>query len=141
MNTCPVCGYNQLRVPPQDHTICPCCGTEFGYDDFATSHLELMREWVSNGMVWFSDYTLAPHGWSPVKQLRNTTHSLSPDDLEAIKGNARVSMGALRFRTRTKMDYAALTTDSTSSSVVFISGFQKLVGKIISSKPLELIPG
>jgi hypothetical protein len=32
---CPVCLYTRLDEPPQEFSICPCCGTEFGVDDFA----------------------------------------------------------------------------------------------------------
>jgi hypothetical protein len=43
--SCHVCGYSMLDEPPYDkygcatYTICPCCGTEFGYDDSLTEHL------------------------------------------------------------------------------------------------------
>ena len=39
-NTCPVCGYDGLYEPPYNekgsgsYEICPCCGFQFGYDDF-----------------------------------------------------------------------------------------------------------
>lgn len=69
MKTCPVCGYNKLPRPPQNFLICPSCGTEFGYDDFKTSHVELRHEWMSAGMPWFSQSRPQPPGWNPIQQL------------------------------------------------------------------------
>lgn len=72
---CPVCGFDGLKEAPIDacgcatFEICPCCGTEFGYDDATTSHVELRRSWIAQGMPWFSQTTRPPADWSPVKQL------------------------------------------------------------------------
>ena len=73
---CPVCGYPELSLPPEDYTICPSCGTEFGYDDFALTprdvdrrHAELRREWFERGASWFDPSTPPPLGWDPVEQL------------------------------------------------------------------------
>lgn len=68
---CPICGYNRLKEPPEDFSICPCCGTEFGFDDFEVSHDQLRDRWIANGMPWFSRYTLPPINWNPVTQLSN----------------------------------------------------------------------
>src|SRR5580704_6839377 len=46
---CPVCGYGGLYRPPRDYYTCPCCGTEFGYDDYAQDPQELRRRWVASG--------------------------------------------------------------------------------------------
>lgn len=79
---CPVCGYNGLLSAAWDDDspsdeICPCCGTQFGYDDFATTadarvarHRDLREEWVASGFPWFSTTRLRPHAWDPVEQLR-----------------------------------------------------------------------
>ncbi len=72
---CTVCGYDQLRHPPKNYHICPCCGTEFGYDDFEVSHETLRQEWVAEGMKWFSRKTPPPPGWSPELQLLNAGFS------------------------------------------------------------------
>lgn len=69
MYTCPVCAYDQLRRPAEDFMICPSCGTEFGYDDFATSHDQLRELWIADGMQWFSKATAQPIGWSATQQL------------------------------------------------------------------------
>lgn len=70
--TCPVCGYNQLKYPPENETICPSCYTEFGYDDATRSHSELRQEWLSNGARWEgSNVMAAPAGWDPYEQLKH----------------------------------------------------------------------
>src|SRR5260221_9124431 len=51
---CPVCFYPSLPLPPEDHNICLCCGTEFGFDDFDSTFDELRERWVRNQMPWFS---------------------------------------------------------------------------------------
>lgn len=82
-NTCPVCGYNNLDFMPYDEKgyasfeICPCCGFEFGCDDFPDkekSFAEWRENWIKNGCVWFSRNP-APQGWSSEKQL-NTNNNV-----------------------------------------------------------------
>lgn len=73
--TCPVCWYVDLDEAPYDefgcssYSICPCCGTEFGYDDSSLTHSELCKKWVSKGMPWWSKNQVAPLGWDPFRQL------------------------------------------------------------------------
>ena len=71
---CPVCGYDELTQPPENFSICECCGTEFGNDDFDRSHAELRREWISNDMPWFSRSVPAPKNWSSLRQLIIAEH-------------------------------------------------------------------
>lgn len=72
---CPVCGYADLNEAPYDeygcssYSICPCCGTEFGYDDSSVAHSELRKKWVSKGMPWWSKHQVSSPNWDPVKQL------------------------------------------------------------------------
>ena len=79
--TCPVCGFPYLLEPawtddePSDE-ICPCCGTHFGYDDFAQTaadrairHEELRNQWIANGQPWFSKSRTPPPTWNPAAQL------------------------------------------------------------------------
>jgi hypothetical protein len=72
---CPVCAYPDLSEAPYDehgcatHTICPCCGTEFGYDDAGNSHQTLRERWIANGMKWWSKRQAPPQAWDPVEQL------------------------------------------------------------------------
>ena len=76
MRPCPVCGFDKLTQPPEDHYICPCCGTEFGYEDYAATFdgrfqrwQELRQRWINAGMPWFSRATPPPVRWEPARQL------------------------------------------------------------------------
>lgn len=81
-----------MTRPPTDYLICPSCGTEFGYDDFATTHEELRNEWIANGSHWFSQATLPPPNWNSITQLSNagllpaesTTHASRTEYVEQI---------------------------------------------------------
>jgi hypothetical protein len=68
ISKCPVCGYDKLKGLPEDFNICPCCGTEFGYDDHTVSHAELRQRWIDEGRQWWSSYTKPPADWNPEKQ-------------------------------------------------------------------------
>jgi len=67
--TCTVCGFAGLEEPPAYFTICPCCGTEFGYQDFVRGHDDLLADWVGKGMQWQSTVTPRPYHWNPIEQL------------------------------------------------------------------------
>ena len=65
-----------MERPPVDYYICPCCGTEFGYEDFADTDKqrekrweELRERWLSRSAPWFSPVIPPPPGWNPVTQL------------------------------------------------------------------------
>lgn len=58
---CRVCGLPQATPPwgadgrTPSFDICPCCGTEFGYEDTTTAAiLEQRRKWLASGAKWFS---------------------------------------------------------------------------------------
>ena len=68
--SCPVCGYDKLRQPAEDHTICRCCGIQFGYDDSVVSHSQLRQEWIEKGGKWWSRRESPPPGWTAEGQLR-----------------------------------------------------------------------
>ena len=74
--TCVVCGYDELDEPPYDEygcssfTICPCCGTEFGYDDYSIAHEVLRQRWVASGMKWWSTAVPEPVNFDPIAQLQ-----------------------------------------------------------------------
>ena len=74
-HTCPVCGYAQLDEPALDllgeptYSICPSCGTQFGYDDATRSHDELRADWLAGGGAWWSEVKHAPADWNATTQL------------------------------------------------------------------------
>jgi len=76
MNSCPVCGYDRLTEPPVDFTICPSCGTEFGYDDAFITHSQLRDKWLRNGAQWWSPVDPRPDNWDPYLQVDAVVSSL-----------------------------------------------------------------
>lgn len=66
---CPVCGYDQLRRPPEDFCICPCCFTEFESDDLDYTIEELRDQWIAAGFPWRSHFVPRPRDWNPMFQL------------------------------------------------------------------------
>ena len=68
---CPVCGYPDMKLPVEEGNLCPCCGTEFGYEDsvLGLSYQEIRDRWVADGPVWFSQVTPEPHDWDGIEQL------------------------------------------------------------------------
>jgi hypothetical protein len=77
MYTCPVCAYAALQFPPEDFTICPSCGTEFGYPDSNKSNAELRAEWVKRGSPWSSRVIERPAGWNALSQHQRAGFVLS----------------------------------------------------------------
>ncbi|MBB3644210.1 putative amidophosphoribosyltransferase [Rhizobium sp. BK619] len=76
-NCCRVCGY-ELSAPPWGDDgnsptweICPCCGTEFGYEDCTPASARNKRQqWISGGMKWFNQKE-KPENWSFEEQVMN----------------------------------------------------------------------
>lgn len=66
---CPVCGYDRMNEPPENHVICPSCGTHFDYHDVGVSHEELRDLWLAEGAQWFSPVRQQPPRWDPFVQL------------------------------------------------------------------------
>jgi hypothetical protein len=59
-----------MTDPVHEGNICPCCGTEFGYDDDLNVTYEQLRQlWITTGMAWFSRATAPPLGCDPIAQL------------------------------------------------------------------------
>lgn len=77
LNTCPVCGFDQLDEPPRNRTggasmeICSCCGFQFGVtdDDQGVSCDDYRERWIAGGMAWSGKGKKAPKGWNPQTQL------------------------------------------------------------------------
>ena len=100
MYTCPVCGYDKLNYPyTEDGTICPSCGTEFGYDDFLNSHAELRQHWIAQGAQWWSPNRPRPPYWSPIEQLRNISYEVTDSDRAAIAQRIEISFSKLEIST------------------------------------------
>lgn len=81
MYLCPVCRFSLDFEPwrgdlPSDE-ICPCCGTQFGYHDFAggkvenrpAKHAELRHNWIKSGKPWIGASEEKPPTWDPQRQL------------------------------------------------------------------------
>jgi hypothetical protein len=75
---CPVCNYDGLFEKPYNSEgygsdeICPCCGYQFGYDDYPdpkTGQREWRKKWIDEGYKWFSRGRKPPEGWDAKKQL------------------------------------------------------------------------
>jgi hypothetical protein len=66
---CPVCLYPKMEEPPEKHAICPCCGTQFGYDDCTKTLIQLRWDWIRDGARWFDEATTPPANWDPYKQV------------------------------------------------------------------------
>lgn len=73
--------------PPHNHNICPCCGTEFNYDDCTLTVEELRKEWVQNGAAWFHSEVGPPPKWNWFKQLSEA--GLIATDVRADAANMR----------------------------------------------------
>src|SRR5215204_4460331 len=67
--TCPVCAYSLMPYAADEGNICPCCGTEFGYDDALVSFRAVRDQWVANHTPWFSPLDEPPPLWNGVVQL------------------------------------------------------------------------
>lgn len=74
-NNCRVCGF-ELPEPPWGEDgetptweICPCCGTEFGYEDCTVQAAKKRRaQWLASGANWFNE-ALKPSDWLLERQL------------------------------------------------------------------------
>ena len=74
---CKVCG-NELANAPwgidgttPTYEICPCCGVEFGNEDYTLESVKRYREqWIYNGAKWFR-VKMQPKNWDLGKQLGN----------------------------------------------------------------------
>lgn len=74
---CRVCGCFNEDKPWGDEGIyptydfCPCCGVEFGHEDFTLeSTKEYRHAWIKNGCQWFK-IKLKPNNWDCEQQMQN----------------------------------------------------------------------
>ncbi|RDV37973.1 hypothetical protein DV096_12125 [Bradymonadaceae bacterium TMQ3] len=55
--------------PLYSFAICPCCGTEFGYEDFTLNAIHANRKrWLDKGAPWFKPEK-KPAQWDLEEQL------------------------------------------------------------------------
>jgi hypothetical protein len=100
---CPVCFYPDLEEPPREFSICPCCGTEFGVDDYSPRgispdviHRDLRWQWLERGAPWFDPETPKPDGWRGSEQVWNspywlrTATSAAPTLHRTVRPNAYI---------------------------------------------------
>ena len=57
------------NCPTYDY--CPCCGVEFGYQDYTIESIKQYREeWISKGANW-SEPKIKPENWDKEEQFKN----------------------------------------------------------------------
>lgn len=77
LNSCRVCGYQFAGFFPwgkdeksPSFSYCPCCFTEFGYDDVEIGMIKNKRTfWIEQGYKWY-EQEKRPDGWDPVEQMK-----------------------------------------------------------------------
>lgn len=76
-HNCRVCGLYIKDFPwgkdgdCPTYEICPCCGVEFGNEDYTLSSIRIYRKnWISNGGKWFSTKE-KPNNWNLENQLQH----------------------------------------------------------------------
>lgn len=77
MHACRVCGFCN-ETPPWGLTgkiptyeYCPCCGVEFGNQDYTLESIRMFRDaWLNKGGVW-DEPKERPQDWDLHKQMRN----------------------------------------------------------------------
>lgn len=74
-NNCRVCGLYIKDSPwgkdgcSPTYEICPCCGVEFGNEDYTIESTKRYRAtWINKGFKWF-DSTEKPKHWNKEEQL------------------------------------------------------------------------
>ncbi len=114
---CPVCGYKELESPPRKFSICPSCGTEFGYDDAIKNHENLRKAWILGGLEWWDKDMPVPANWDPYHQLLSITNEIiysgSNLDKEISQGGHFVSID---FDVQMRFSNPVIRADAGSTS-------------------------
>ena len=109
---CPICGFDQMPYPPVPENICPCCGTEFGFDDYYHRPEELRRAWIQAKFPWFDDIIRPPVNWSPVLQLIKADYGAELIDLRhAVTEGAYKNLGDIDKVVRSAAGHGAHTLE------------------------------
>ena len=76
-HTCRICGLYIEELPwgedglSPTYEICPCCGVEFGNEDYTVESAKRYRiEWINKGLNWF-DPSEKPKYWNEKEQLND----------------------------------------------------------------------
>lgn len=76
-NNCRVCGLFISDLPwgttgkCPSYEICPCCGVEFGNEDYTVESTKRYRKrWISEGSNWFNPKE-KPENWNKEEQFKN----------------------------------------------------------------------
>jgi hypothetical protein len=115
MYSCPVCGYANLRRPPEIALICPSCGTQFGYSDsgpepIALIHAGLRAGWIDRGANWHSTVVPKPEYWNPWLQLYQAGFLLEVPWLGGVQvgeSTASVGVGSARANFNERIQFQA----------------------------------
>jgi hypothetical protein len=68
-----------MPYPAVEGNICPCCGTEFGYDDdLGVTYRQIRDNWLEQGAPWFSPVDPQPDDWNAIAQLVASEYEFSP---------------------------------------------------------------
>ncbi len=120
---CPVCGYDELDAPPINHSICPCCGTEFGYHDRGRTHQELRSNWIMRGARWWSPVDPLPPNWNPLAQLLRAGFDMERRLTEMLAAMSQVGSFALSQPLEGKVAFyisPSPTGGASSSGIVLV---------------------
>lgn len=76
-HNCRICGLYIDELPWGEngdcptYEICPCCGVEFGNEDYSIESIRnYRRKWISEGANWF-DLNERPRVWNMDDQMKN----------------------------------------------------------------------
>ena len=76
-HNCRICGLYIEDVPwgkdgnCPTYDFCPCCGVEFGHEDYTNESIKRYREkWIGEGANWVNPKE-KPDGWDKEEQFKN----------------------------------------------------------------------
>src|SRR5258708_1336155 len=127
-NICPVCGYPELDKPAYTGTvgrgsasyeICSSCGFQYGWtdDDQHISFEQWRKQWIANGMLWFSKGCSAPAGWSRTAFAKPKHSICDPLLTPLLEGNVLIIVRPAILESARRADLIRSTTSSYSSCV------------------------
>lgn len=83
INNCRVCGFFMEDAPwgednqSPTYEICPCCGVEFGNEDYTVeSTIDYRNQWLSKS-ISFNEPKLKPKDWNFESQMKGIPNEYS----------------------------------------------------------------